>query len=158
MKKKELIVFLALVIVGATGQSALYAHCEIPCGIYHDQLRIEMIREHITTVEKSMNEIIRLSAETPVNYNQLVRWIDNKEAHADYIQEIVSQYFLTQRINPGQEKYEARLAVLHQMLVAAMKCKQTLDLTNVKALRDLTDNFVDFYFSPADIKHLKEHK
>ncbi|MDY6953871.1 MAG: superoxide dismutase [Ni], partial [Thermodesulfobacteriota bacterium] len=33
------------------------AHCEIPCGIYDDQMRIDMIAEHITTIEKSMKQI-----------------------------------------------------------------------------------------------------
>ncbi|HPG41722.1 MAG TPA: superoxide dismutase [Ni] [bacterium] len=157
MKKYGLLA-IVLLMTGLTGSSALYAHCEIPCGIYQDQLRIEMIREHITTVEKSMNEITRLAGETPVNYNQLVRWIDNKETHADYIQEIVAQYFLTQRIKPEQENYTAKLAVLHQMLVSAMKCKQSLDLANIAALREQTDKFVALYFSAAEQEHLKEHK
>ncbi len=26
------------------------AHCEIPCGIYDDEMRINMIAEHITTI------------------------------------------------------------------------------------------------------------
>ena len=33
------------------------AHCEIPCGIYDDQLRAKLIAEHATTIEKSMKKI-----------------------------------------------------------------------------------------------------
>ena len=89
------ILFMALLI----NQKA-YAHCEIPCGIYDDSLRIALIKEHITTIEKSINEINALSAEASPNYNQLVRWVMNKEEHALKIQDIVSQYFLHQRIMP----------------------------------------------------------
>ena len=32
--------------------------------------------------------------------NQLVRWVDNKEIHADELSEIVTYYFMTQRIKP----------------------------------------------------------
>jgi hypothetical protein len=33
------------------------------------------------------------------NYNQLARWINNnKEMHADKVQEIVTRYLLTRRI------------------------------------------------------------
>ncbi|MBW1997689.1 MAG: superoxide dismutase [Deltaproteobacteria bacterium] len=124
-----------------------FAHCEIPCGIYDDEARINMIAENITTIEKSMKEIIRLQKQSPLNYNQLVRWIMNKEQHADGLQEIVSQYFLTQRIKIGAEKYAEKLSLLHKMLVYAMKAKQTTDLGNVKTLRSLLKQFRDLYFA-----------
>jgi len=39
------------------------AHCEIPCGIYDDEMRINMINEHIATIEKSMNQIMKIEKE-----------------------------------------------------------------------------------------------
>ncbi|MBW1698207.1 MAG: superoxide dismutase [Deltaproteobacteria bacterium] len=123
------------------------AHCEIPCGIYDDQLRVRQISEHATTIEKSMRKIMELSKATPVNYNQLVRWISNKETHATNIQHIVSQYFMTQRIKPDVEKYAEKLSVLHQMLIYAMKCKQGTELENVNKLRPLLKRFEDLYLS-----------
>lgn len=122
------------------------AHCELPCGIYDDQMRVQMIMEDILTVEKSMNQIMQLEKQSPINYNQLVRWISDKETHADKIQHVVSQYFMTQRIKPDQKGYSERLAVLHQMLIAAMKCKQTTDLEHVAALRTLLKKFETLYF------------
>ena len=122
------------------------AHCEIPCGIYDDPLRTRMIAEHAGTIEKSMRQIIELGRQTPVNYNQLVRWVNNKEAHATEVQDIVWQYFMTQRIRPDAEKYGEKLAVLHQMLQAAMKCKQTTDLQQVDRLRSLLKRFEILYF------------
>ena len=128
------------------GWGAALAHCEIPCGIYDDALRTQLIAEHAGTIEKSMAEITALQGETPVNYNQLVRWVSNKEHHANEIQHIVNQYFLTQRIKPDQDKYGQKLALLHQMLVAAMKCKQTTDPAHVATLRDLLKKFEGLYF------------
>ena len=122
------------------------AHCEIPCGIYDDELRIKQIAEHAGTIEKSMKEIVKLSQENPINYNQLVRWISNKESHADAIQYIVSQYFLTQRIKSDAKQYADKLAVLHNILISAMKCKQTTDLDNVKKIRSLLKEFETLYF------------
>ena len=90
-----------------------FAHCEIPCGIYDDEMRINMISEHIGTVEKSMNEIIKLEKEEHHNSNQLVRWIMNKEHHADEIQQIVTQYFMTQRIKLDTKNYDKKLGLLH---------------------------------------------
>ncbi|WP_462316972.1 superoxide dismutase [Ni] [Marinilabilia sp.] len=129
------------------------AHCEIPCGIYGDSLRIQQIDEHITTLEKSMNQIIELSEEGDKNYNQLVRWVTNKEEHAVKIQDIVSQYFLHQRIKPVDpsdseeyEKYVKRLTLLHKLQVYAMKAKQTTDLDYIERLRDTLHEFADAYF------------
>jgi len=135
----------ALLLAGAA--VVVQAHCEIPCGIYDDAMRVKMIREDIDTIEKSMNEIMRLQKEQPPNWNQLVRWVMNKEKHADKIQEVVSQYFMTQRIKPGMKNYQALLAQLHEMLVYSMKCKQTLDTANVDKLKSLVGDFENMYFA-----------
>ena len=124
------------------------AHCEIPCGIYDDAMRIQMILENATTIEKAMQQIKTLEEAdaTAANSNQLTRWIVNKEDHANQLQEIVSQYFMTQRIAPGTKHYQQKLALLHEMLIAAMKSKQTVDPAHVKKLRDLVAEFEKLYF------------
>ena len=142
----------ALTIVGTSflilliSISFAFAHCEIPCGIYDDELRARLIAEHITTVEKSMKQINSLAQEKPLNHNQMVRWVTNKEAHAGEIQHIVTQYFMTQRIKPDQKKYSEKLEVLHQMLLSAMKAKQTVDLSHIQELRNLLKKFEMLYF------------
>jgi nickel superoxide dismutase len=163
MKLKFQIPLLAFIIL--FGWSAIvYAHCEIPCGIYDDKMRIEMIREHIITIEKSMNQIVELSKENQTNYNQLIRWINNKEDHANQLQHIVAQYFLTQRIKPVDEKdvnaqndYVTKLSLLHQMLIYSMKSKQTVDQKNIQELRSIVDKFYDAYFDEEAKSHIKEH-
>ncbi len=126
-----------------------FGHCEIPCGIYDDQMRIGMLREHITTIEKSMNNIRHLQKEPGENANQLIRWVVNKEDHADKFQHIVSQYFMTQRIGTEADKYAEKVSLLHKMLVYSMKCKQTTDLAHVEKLRKLVDEFETLYFEKA---------
>lgn len=143
MKQIKIIIFIAVLLAGTVN---LTAHCEIPCGIYEDSLRVNLIREHISTIEKSMNQIEKLEkGETAVN-NQLVRWIMNKEEHSLKLQHIVTQYFMTQRIKPGTENYSEKLAALHQLLIYSMKSKQTTDVKYVKKLRSFTDKFEALYF------------
>ena len=139
------LILVTLMIFFSAANAA--AHCEIPCGIYDDSLRIKIIAEHLTTIEKSMKNIVELSRQAPVNYNQLVRWISNKEEHAAKIQHIVSQYFMTQRIKLDAKDYSEKLSVLHKILVYAMKCKQTTDLTHIATLRSLLKEFETLYFS-----------
>jgi len=146
------VLYIAVMLIAALSARDALAHCEIPCGIYDDGLRITMIREHIDTVEKSMKTIATLSAEGEKNYNQLVRWVTNKDEHADEIQHIVSQYFMTQRIKPvGSEDpayaaYTAKLTVLHELLIEAMKSKQTLEQSHIDRMRSLVDSFEKLFF------------
>jgi len=129
-----------------------FAHCQIPCGIYDDEARFDQLTEHILTIEKSMKAINDLSAAEDKDYNQLVRWVNNKEDHADKYMEIVTQYFMTQRIKPveptdtaGYAAYTKQVVLLQQMLVEAMKCKQTTDGAHTEKLRQLLAQFHDLY-------------
>ncbi|MBN2780751.1 MAG: superoxide dismutase [Candidatus Marinimicrobia bacterium] len=146
MKKTLSIICLALFI------SVLSAHCEIPCGIYGDSLRVALIREHVETIEKSMSQIEAISKDKKPDYNQLVRWVTNKEEHAEKIQEIVTQYFLFQRVIPAEkgdaayESYTAKLDLLHKMAVSAMKCKQTTDKSHSQKILYYLSEFEELYF------------
>ena len=129
----------------------LQAHCEIPCGIYGDPLRFSMIDEDIATIEKSMTKIKELSGDVG-NINQLTRWVNNKEQHADRIREVVTQYFMTQRLKVPDKgdatafaAYTEQLVLLHKMMKVAMKCKQTTDLAHAKTLHDLAHAFKEAY-------------
>ena len=126
------------------------AHCEVPCGIYSDDTVFTDLHTHLSTIEKAMNQINTLSKDPAKNANQLIRWVNNKELHATKIQEIVSQYFLTQRIKTGEAKsdknaYLLKLTQLHQMTVLAMKCKQTTDVANAQELHKVIDAFKASY-------------
>ena len=128
------------------------AHCEIPCGIYGDEGRFATLLEDVTTIEKSMSEIEKLSGESAKNANQIARWVINKERHADHIRDVVAQYFLAQRIKEPAEgdaaamkAYTDKLVALHKIIRTAMTCKQTTDPANAEALRDLVLAFQALY-------------
>lgn len=136
------------------------AHCEIPCGIYGDRMRIDLLKEDIQTVEKSMQQIKLLEKPENANMNQLVRWVTNKEEHANKIQEIVYQYFMNQRIKPvdksdekAYDAYITQITLLHRMLVESMKCKQTTDESHITALRQLVTDFEKAYFPAEEHAH-----
>ncbi|SNZ10304.1 nickel superoxide dismutase [Persephonella hydrogeniphila] len=137
------------------------AHCEIPCGIYDDHLRIHLLEEHITTMEKSIKKIKELSEKNdPHSKNQLIRWIMNKEKHAKEFQYIVWQYFLTQRIKPinpeekeKYRKYIKKVELLHKLSFFAMKVKQNVDTKYTDKLRKLLSEFEKLYFGKKESYH-----
>jgi nickel superoxide dismutase len=143
--KKKYLPLVAVLLMVFFNAAEVGAHCEIPCGIYDDEMRINMIAEHITTIEKAMKQIVQLGGEKHTNHNQLARWVVNKEYHANELQHIVTQYFMTQRIKPDAKKYSEKLTLLHKMLIHAMKCKQTTDLNHIATLRSLSRAFQDLY-------------
>ncbi len=166
MHHKLFTLWASLAIVAAAS-SGVFAHCQIPCGIYGDETRFALLEEHVTTIEKSMNQIQTLSKEQEPNYNQIVRWVVNKEAHADKLTEIVTFYFMAQRVKPAdptdraaQSKYLREVTTLHQMIVFAMKAKQTTDLEHCAKLRELIKRFKASYLGQhahADGKGLHHH-
>ena len=124
-----------------------FGHCQIPCGIYDDLMRIQQMEEHVVTIEKSINKL----ADNP-NDNQKVRWVVNKEVHADELSDIVTYYFMTQRIKPGMPEYVNKLSLLHELLVTSMKVKQEADLAHVAKLNELIHAFKHAYLG-EDHKH-----
>ena len=153
-KKKLFLAGLAVILfLGAVGYR-LYAHCQIPCGIYDDPARFVLLKEHVTTMEKSMKQITELSNEEHSNWNQVVRWVKNKEDHADEFTHLVTYYFMAQRIKPvdpakeaDHARYVARITMLHEMVFFAMKAKQSTDLGHIARLRSLIDGFEASYFA-----------
>lgn len=162
------------VLAPATGPelaSPPAVHCQVPCGIYGDKMRIDMLLEDAATIEKAMTSLQAMDAEESPSKNQMVRWVMAKDDHAQSIQDTVAAYWMAQRIKaPAEgasaedtEAYHQKLALLHGITVAAMKCKQTTDTAHVEALRSHARTFSQAYFSPEDLEHMKgehggEHK
>lgn len=153
MSKIKVITITIFTLLTLVSGQVLYSHCQVPCGIYDDHARVKMIAEHITTIEKAMKQVTELSKTTPVNHNQITRWIMNKEKHAEELSDIVTYYFMTQRLKPvpatdaaKYKAYQTKLELLHHMLFYTMKAKQTTDLSHVKTLRDLLKKFETAYF------------
>lgn len=136
--------FISLVLICVP--SFALAHCQIPCGIYDDDARVRAMMEDAVTVEKSVRMISELAGKTdPQSVNQQVRWVMNKEKHAQNIISAISDYFLTQRVKPSQEDYPERLAKHHAVILAAMKVKQGSSQAPVKDLKKAIEAIAPYY-------------
>lgn len=119
------------------------AHCQVPCGIFDESARIKALYEEATTIEKAMNEMNKLAGKDDAQSQmQFTRWTITKEEHASQIITTTSEYFLAQRVKPvakdaeGYDAYLKTLAMHHELMIAAMKAKQTTDTAAVERLRD----------------------
>jgi nickel superoxide dismutase len=126
-------------------QSA-YAHCQLPCGIYDDNARVLSMLEDVRTIEKATRLINELSSRNDaLSQNQRVRWIMNKEDHAQNIISTICDYFLTQRLKPDAEDYLKRLEQHHIVMIGAMKAKQNVDLEIVDKLQKDIEALLPYY-------------
>ena len=148
--KKYILLFIIIL-----NNKIILAHCQIPCGIYDDVLRIKQIKEDFYTIKKAINEIKKLSENSDeITHNQLTRWVITKENHASNIQKIVSEYFLTQRVKETNLQYIEQTTLLQRLLVSAMKCKQNLNQDNVDKGLSLVTSFSEVYFDSHGLEHL----
>merc|ERR1719203_157328 len=114
-------------------------HCQVPCGIFDDPVRVVGLKEDAATVRKAMVQINELSsAGTPLALNQATRWGMTKEDHANSIISTVSAYMLCQRVKKEvfetQAEYEQALVAHHSLLTSATKTKQVVDVAACDAL------------------------
>jgi len=144
--KNVFLLIAAAALLTAALPGLARAHCQIPCGIYNDHARIVSMIEDAATIEKTIAMIAELSGKTDAqSQNQLVRWVMNKEQHAQNIITTISAYFLTQRVKPAQTDYAERLAKHHAVIIAAMQTKQNADIDHVNALKYSIKALLTYY-------------
>jgi len=128
-------------------------HCQVPCGIFDDPATVGEVQQAAATIRKAMVQVHALTSSGttpgPADYNQLVRWITTKEDHACQIITTISDYGLCQRVKrdvfaSDQEFTDAVLAH-HAVMIAAMKCKQSVETATVDNLDTAIALFAKMY-------------
>lgn len=147
---KSLLTLATAAVFTLSASPQLAAHCQIPCGIYTDDTVLKDLDTHQATISKAMAQINELSKNPAKNANQIARWVANKEQHATRIQITMMEYFLAQRIKLAeaeinQDAYLKKLTLAHQIIVYAMKCKQSTDISDSANLQQAIGHFTWAY-------------
>jgi len=118
-----------------------------------DRLAFAQMAGHIEGIEKSINQIITLSQAGKTSVNQIVWWIQNKEEHANRLNEKIALYFMGQRLKPTESpdtKQQKRrtevLNLLQKLLFYSNKAKQFNSFSNVRQLKSLLEQVRACYF------------
>jgi len=137
---------LTIVVMSLSAMSIpLNAHCQLPCGIYHDDLRFASLEEDIQTLNKAIAEIKANSTGSPEGNNQLVRSVNLKDEYADKIAHVMTFYFLQQRLKPGQKNLAPLLHSSFIILQLSAQLKASIDTGLVDALSEQIANFKKLY-------------
>lgn len=123
MRGKIIAVFMML---GAS--AALGAHCQMPCGVYHDEIVYDRLDQYVETMHKAISEMQVLKFDTPAEKNQYVRWIMQKERQSDEVSNLIVSYFLQQKIKPGEPDTTVKVVAAHKLLFLIVSIKQNVNL------------------------------
>merc|ERR1712113_1084580 len=114
-----------------------------------------MGKEAVQTIKKAQVQINELSANlNALNINQMTRWVNTKEEHAGKIISLVSEYCLCQRVKPvgapkspftAEADYIGALQAHHKTMLAAVKCKQSVDAADGDALEAAASEMCKMY-------------
>lgn len=137
MKKFLAIGISALAFYGAD----LSAHCQMPCGIYHDGMVYDQIDQFVETVYKGITVLNDSKFSTVKERNEFVRWVGEKEKGCCDAADLITVYFLQQKIKPGEDDTVKRLVSAHKLLFLLVAIKQNVDLQYVKEFNEEWEKF-----------------
>lgn len=129
-------IFILSMIGVLYGQGMLNAHCQMPCGIYHDEMVYGQIDQYVETMFKGITMLNSNKFDNAWDRNEFVRWVIQKEKASDDVAELFTKYFLQQKIKPGEDDTVKRISSVHHMLFLLVQIKQNVD-------RKLIDEFAD---------------
>lgn len=138
MKKTKLILgCLALMFCGGE----IHAHCQMPCGIYHDDMVYDQIDQYVETMYKGISVLNNNKFQTPKERNEFVRWVLEKDQASDEAAGLLNTYFLQQKIKGGEPDTAKRLVSVHKLLATIVVIKQNVDLKFVEDFLDEWEKF-----------------
>lgn len=111
--------------------SSLIAHCQMPCGIYHDDMVFDQIDQYVETMVKAIAKLKDNKNANAQERNEFVRWVATKDHQSDDVAQLILTYFLQQKIKPGDADTAKKLERAHRLLFDAVAIKQNVDFKTV---------------------------
>jgi nickel superoxide dismutase len=134
-------VFATAIISGLLSYGALSAHCQMPCGIYHDDMVYSLIDQYVETMYKGISVLNNSKFDNTQQRNAFIRWVMEKEKSSDQTANLITEYFLQQKIKSGEDDTTKRLISAHKLLFMLMQIKQNADLEIVKQFSEEWEKF-----------------
>lgn len=120
-------ILIGLMVVSWSCPLQLMAHCQMPCGIYHDEMVFDQIDQFVETTVKAISVMQESAFSTVQDRNAFVRWVMQKDKNADETAHLITTYFLQQKIKPNEEDTTKRVLSAHLLLFYLVQIKQTVD-------------------------------
>lgn len=157
MLKKALMIAASFLVLNT---SPLLSHCQMPCGIYHDQMVYDKVDEYFETMFKCCNYMNDSKFTTIAERNQFIRWVMTKDQLSDEIAHLLCSYFLQQKIKPADPDTADQVTSIHALLFLLVQIKQTVDVKIVNQFGDEWEHFKSLFHPemicrPPTLKEMK---
>lgn len=130
----------AVLILGGTG-SSLQAHCQMPCGIYHDDMVYDLIDQYVETMIKGITVMNQSKFDTVRERNEFVRWVMEKDKESNEAANLITTFFLQQKIKPGEADTAKRIERAQKLLALLVSIKQNTDVKIVESFGEEWEKF-----------------
>jgi len=131
---------LGICLILGPFSSPLSAHCQMPCGIYDDQMIYDEVDQFYLTMYKCVKALENNQFKTDEDKNQFIRWVITKENKCNELAMLITVYFLQQKIMPIDDNAEL-VKSLHKLLFQLVAIKQNVDIKIVKKFGKEWENF-----------------
>lgn len=139
------LVFSGMILAACCFQNSLTAHCQMPCGIYHDDMVFDQIDQYVETMVKGISVLSESKFQTLQERNECIRWIYQKENSSNETAHLICSYFLQQKIKPNEEDTTKRVLSAHKLLFLLVQIKQTADLKILNEFYEEWERFKLFF-------------
>lgn len=119
----------------------VHSHCQMPCGIYHDDMVFDMVDQYVETMYKAMSELNDNAFKTAEDKNQFCRWVSQKETQSNDIANLFLTYFLQQKIKPDEKDTPRKVILTQKLLFLIVQIKQNVD---PKIVLKFADQWMEF--------------
>lgn len=128
----------------------VYAHCDIPCGIY-DPHNMQMAAHTVIRMTQMINDLEENSG-NKVFTHQMARLVKVKEEHAELckheLRVLWGDYFKPEMI----EKYPDLHNLVFETLKLASKGRQGIDMESSERLLENTQKIAEIFFETKGLK------
>ena len=121
--------------------SNLTAHCQMPCGIYHDAMVYDQIDQYAETMVKAVTVMNQCKFETVRERNEFMRWVMEKEKESNDTSLLITSFFIQQKIKPGEPDTPKRIESAHKLLCLIVAIKQNADVKIVESFTEEWEKF-----------------
>ncbi len=131
--------------------TTLSAHCQMPCGIYDDQMVYDQINQFYLTMFKAVKALDHNEFKTDEDRNQFIRWVMTKERLCNEMATLITEFFLQQKIQPIDDNIEL-LQSAHKLLFLLLAIKQNVDIKIIKEFGKEWEHFKYLFHPETECK------
>lgn len=130
-------------------ENTIYAHCDIPCGIY-DPHQAQVAAHSVIRMTKMLQDLEK-NPDGVARESQVARLTRVKEDHAEIVKHEVriiwGDYFKSEMM----EKYPDLHKLVLEIMKLASKAKQSIDLEAANNLLDKVQEFAEIFYETKGV-------